>query len=343
MLPNWRCTSQGSHGRRAAPLRAMFGSSAGEPGRHAATIPYTKLTRIPFPDVAVSEVTVFRPHTAPGLFVSRHLQAMDLLALPDLGDGDLDREARKMALEAFVGLRRPLGALVLFLHVVALEDYVRDLGARLSDVEALRRLLPSVVGLGPQSVVLRADRPFGRLDKDPLPLSDHARVNERYNSILGVEPFPLPDIPQLADLALIRHTVAHHAARVRPIDVPRFQYWEMRPGQLVNPPVPYVRQLATFLYHTGANFERAVRLAVFRAVLPQLPSSWVDEPPELLRELIELFNWFGLLPEDNGALDVPPWAPEYEQAMRHRQEAMRHQLVERCVAQLVKDLARDAV
>lgn len=300
------------------------------------------MTRIPFPDVLVGEFTIFRPQTAPGLFVSRHLQALDLLAFPDLGDGDLDREARKEALEAFVGLRRPLGALVLFLHVVALEDYVRDLGARLSDVEALRRLLPAVLGLGPQAVALRSDRPFARLDKDPLPLSDHARVNELYHSILGVVPFPLADIPQLSDLALIRHTVAHHAARVRSIDVSRFQYWEMRPGQLVNPPVPYVRQLATFLYRTGANFERAVRLAVFRAILPQLPSSWVDEPPELVRELIELFNWFGLLPDDNGALDVPPWDLGYEQAMRDRQEARRRQLVERCVAQLVEDLARDA-
>ena len=30
-----------------------------------------------------------------------------------------------------------------------------------------------------------------------------------------------------------RHTVAHHAARIRPIDVARFQHWELHPGQLV--------------------------------------------------------------------------------------------------------------
>ncbi len=44
---------------------------------------------VTLPDVVISEWTALRTNSATGLFAYRHVQAMDLLELPDYGDGDL--------------------------------------------------------------------------------------------------------------------------------------------------------------------------------------------------------------------------------------------------------------
>jgi len=110
-----------------------------------------------FPNVPIGEVTVTRPFTAPGLFAYRHMQAKGLLHFPDFGDGDMNKEQRKDALERMVNVHRPLAALVLFLGVVGLEDFIRDLGARLADVSGLERHFPKIAELRPV------------LKKNPLP------------------------------------------------------------------------------------------------------------------------------------------------------------------------------
>ena len=93
------------------------------------------MTLEPFPSVPFGEFTITRPFTAPGLFAYRHMQANKLLHFPDLADGDMSREQRAEALLRMVSVHRPLAALVIFLSVVALEDFIRDLGARLADID----------------------------------------------------------------------------------------------------------------------------------------------------------------------------------------------------------------
>ena len=118
------------------------------------------MPKVPFPDVPFGEFAAVRPYTAPGLFAYRHLQADGLLSFPDLSDGDFTPEQRKDALKQFVNVHRPLAALVIFLNVVALEDFVRDLGTRLADLAELKAHLPLVAELGPIRHSQRTDRPL---------------------------------------------------------------------------------------------------------------------------------------------------------------------------------------
>lgn len=294
------------------------------------------MERVPFPDVPIGEFTVTRPFTAPGLFAYRHMQAEQLLHFPDMGWGDMSAEQRREALERMVSVQRPLAALILFLNVVALEDFIRDLGARLPDVPGLDAHFPSVSELRPK--LRKNPQLYARQDKDPAPLSDWAEVNELYHQVLGVKPIASGELSKLHDLALVRHTVAHHAALVRSIDAPRFRYWHVRPNTLLNPPIEFVREMSALLYRTGRDFELAVMKRLFSVILGKAPPNWFEKPPELIVALIELFNWFGKLITDNTP-PLIPGSPNYEEEMRTRNTSIRAKLTELCIEDLRREYA----
>lgn len=289
------------------------------------------MPREAFPSVPIGEFTITRPFTAPGLFAYRHMQAERLLHFPDFGGGDMNEEQRKDALARMVNVQRPLAALVLFLGVVALEDFIRDLGARLADVSGLERHFPKITELRP--VLKKNPPPYARQDKDPAPLSDWAEVNALYQRTIGIAPLVVEDLPKLHDLALIRHTVAHHAALVRPIDVPRFQYWDVQANALINPPIDFVREILTLLYRTGRSFETTVADRLFGEILAVQPPNWHEAPCELVLGLIETFNWFGKLITDNSVLPMPG-TPNYEEELHARSTAIRARLTKLCLEEL---------
>ena len=287
----------------------------------------------PFPTIPFGEFTVTRPFTAPGLFCYRYMQADGLLQFPDLGGGNMNADQRKDALARMVNVQRPLAAIVLFLGVVALEDFIRDLGARLADVPNLNRYFPHIAELRP--VLKKNPQPYARPDKDPAPLSNWSEVNFLYQRIIGVEPIANADLPKLHDLALIRHTVAHHAALVRPIDVSRFKYWEVQANAVLNPPVEFVREVSMFLYRIGRNFEERLADRLFSAILAAQPPSWHEQPCDLVLTLIETFNWFGKLLTDD---DIPPvpYASSYEDELREQNAVNRKRLTKLCINELLK-------
>ncbi len=204
------------------------------------------MPNIPLPEVLIGEFTVFRPFTAPGLFAYRHSQALRLLDLPGYAVAHLDAAQRREALEGAVALCRPLSALVVFLNVVALEDFIRDLGARLADHPALASYFPSISGLRIKPGKRRPNRPFARLDTDAAPFLDPGEVNKLYQKCLGIQAIPASEHAQLRDLALLRHTVAHHGAVIRSVDVQRFQHYIVQPEHLINPPVAFVREVGRY-------------------------------------------------------------------------------------------------
>jgi len=287
--------------------------------------------REPFPSVPVGEFTVMRPFTAPGLFAYRHMQAEGLLHFPDLADGDMNAEQRREALEQMVNVHRPLAAVVLFLGVVGLEDFIRDIGARLADLPSLDRHFPEIADLRP--VVKKNPSPYARQDKDPAPLTDWPEVNALYQRVVGVTPIPAKDLPILSDLALVRHTVAHHAALVRSIDAPRFQHWDVQANTLINPPVAFVREMLMLLYRSGRHFENAIADQAFGKVLGTLPPTWHESPPELVLTLIETFNWFGKLLTEGRAPPMPG-TPDYERELRARGIESRAALTKLCIYEL---------
>lgn len=290
---------------------------------------------VQFPEAHVGEWTAIDTRTAPGLFAYRQTQAVALLDLPDYGGGDLDAEQRREALRNAVSFHKPLAALSLFLGVVALEDLVRDLAARLADVSSLKPFFPELSKLRAQAVPRPADQAFKRLDTDPAGVLDPEQINARFMKAMGVAPVPAVEYWHLRDLALLRHSVAHHAAMIRPVDVPRFAHFVVRPGRVINPPPDFVRSELMYLYKLGRTIEKAIQSAALSPIIQAAGSGWSIHPPTALIELIELFGFFGFIETTT----VPVGYSEPGSELRQRQELearrIRDVLLQRCVAELV--------
>lgn len=169
------------------------------------------MSKLPFPHVPLAEVSVFRVFTPGGLFRYRHVQALGLLERKDLGGIDVSEEVEEQA----IALRRPLAALVMFLNVVALEDFFRDLGSRLADVVDLKVYFPDIGTLARAPVKHSPTRPQARRYRDPVPLFDFDRLNAHYENAIGVAPIPVGHFPKLQDLVLLRHATAHNGSYAR--------------------------------------------------------------------------------------------------------------------------------
>lgn len=289
---------------------------------------------VPLPEAQMGEWSIFDTRTATGLFAYRQSQAIGLLELPDYGGGDLDAEQRKEALRNAVSFHKPLAALSLFLGVVALEDLVRDLAARLADTSSLVRHFPGLTKLRSQSVLRPADQAFKRLDTDPAGVLDPEEINLRFTQAMGIAPVPAHEYWHLRDLALLRHTVAHHAAVIRAVDVPRFAHFLVRPGRIINPPPDFVRSELMYVYGIGRTIEKATRSATFKEVIKEAGAGWSLNPPQAVIELIELFGFFGYIESTT----VPVGYSEPGSELRRRQEAeaarIRTSLLQKCVAEL---------
>jgi len=294
------------------------------------------MTKIPFPEEPVSEWSVCRPFTAPGLFAYRHGQAVGLLEFPDFAQGDLNAEQRRAALDRAVLRQRPLAALGIFLNVVAFEDFIRDLGARLADIDGLSKYFPKIGNLRLIPRAVDPSRPFARLDKDPVEFLDFDKVNSKYLNCLEIEPIPRPEFTRLYDLVLVRHTVAHHGALFRAVDVDRFQYYTVTPGRLINPPIAFVRDTCMYVYKIGRTFENAVRDRVLSHVLPQLDKSWWANPPQILLDMIEVFNYFGKLVTSRGPQRPISSEADREDYLKEESERVRNELIGLCIDELKK-------
>lgn len=294
---------------------------------------------VPFPDANVSEFSAIRKTSASGLFAYRHMQAIDLLEFPDFGGGDMTAEQRRDALQNFVNLQKPLAALAIFLGVVALEDFVRDFGARMADNTQISHHFPALAELRSKPITRTADQAFKRLDTDPTGAIDPQAINKLFQTSLDVEPISPTEFSRLRDLALIRHTVAHHAAIIRAVDVPRFQYYILRPGQAINPPPEFVRETLSYLYQTGRVIENCVRKRVFSAVIPSLGPEWWKTRPQQLLELIAFFDYFGFIETAIGPVGhAEPGTPQYER-MKADAAHIREKLTVRCLEELRGEFA----
>ena len=293
------------------------------------------MTRPPFPEVHLSTWTITRPNTAPGMFAERCAQSSSLLEFPDYGGGDMSTEQRRDALRAAINLHQPTTALAIFLSVVALEDFVRDFGARCADEPWLIAHFPGIEKLRMRPVAPRSEKPFARLDRDPAPLVDFIEVNKLYADVFGTSPYPAECLETLYDLALIRHTVAHHGAIVRPIDAARFQHWAVRPNLRINPPRDIVLAITRFVYQVGRAYELTLRNAVFERALATFSRGCLTQPPPEFLSLLELFNYFGNILPAEGTLPLPTDS-DCESKRRALEVQYRDRLTNLCLTELAQ-------
>lgn len=282
----------------------------------------------------MSEWSAIDTGTASGLFAYRQMQAIGLLQLPDLGGGDLNAEQRRSALRNAVNFHKPLTALSMFLGVVALEDYLRDLGARMAGHAFLLQHFPSLSQLRAVPKARPPAHAFKQLETEPIASFEPERVNTLLEAAIGIAPIPQAEYPRLRDLALVRHTVAHHAAVVRQVDLPRFQYYIVRANQVINPPEDFVRETLMYVYSIGRTVDEQIRRRVFSVVLPTLARDWALSPPSELLSLFEFFGYFGFIESTTGPVGYSePGTPAHE-LMQAESSRIKERLICRCIAEL---------
>lgn len=291
--------------------------------------------QVPLPEAHGGEWSSLDTRTASGLFAYRSIQATGLLDLPDFGGGDLNAEQRRDALATAASFHKPLAALSLFLGVVALEDFVRDLVARMAENAELAQLFPPLLSLRSQARSRSLDQAFRRLDTDPAGVVDPEEINAVFQQALGVAPIAPQEYWHLRDLALLRHTVAHHAAVIRQVDLPRFRHFIVEAGRVINPPPAFVRAELHYLYQLGRAVETAVRTAVFRDAIAAFGGGWSKAPDPRIVQLIRFFAYFGYIETTT----VPIGHSEPGSTLRQQQEreSMRIHaaLLARCIADLI--------
>jgi hypothetical protein len=289
------------------------------------------------PQAPVSEWNAIGTGTPSGLFAYRQMQAIGLLNLPDYGGGDLTADQRREALKRAVNLHKPLAALATFLGVVALEDYVRDLGGRMAGHNLLCQHFPELRQLRSSPKARAPGQEFRRLDTEPISSFEPEDINNRLHVAIGVAPIPAAEYSRLRDLALVRHTVAHHAAVIRPVDVPRFQYYVVHANQLINPPEDFVRETLHYLHGVGRTIDEAIRHRIFSLVLPTFQIDWAQAPPPELLSLLEFFAYFGFIETTTDSVGyAAPDSPLYT-AMQAETSRIKARLVERCIQKLQID------
>jgi hypothetical protein len=274
-----------------------------------------------------------------GLFAARVQDSISMVTPGTDGkfEGTTPEEVKDWQI-SLIELRHPTTALALFYAVAALEDYLRDCGSRLARAQGLESHFPLISELEPKLLT-----PAGkeRPDRDPAPLLNPQQVNALYGWVFDVEPLEHPICAKLADLALLRHTIAHHGSVIRPLDTARFSHFHVSPNQIVCPPVAFVLETAKWIFDLGSSFSQRLRTAVFPPVLSELVPIDRDRPPEALKELIEAFGYFGKLATEEDLLPDPLpntgdmnelWRWQHARNQRHRDV-----LLSRCVDDLLAD------
>jgi hypothetical protein len=209
------------------------------------------------------------------------------------------------------------------------------MGSGLARLQWVRGAFPRVGALATKPVQLKPGAPpHARLDAEPFSFVNFKDVNDSYERILGVRPLPDAEFPKLYDLARVRHTVAHHGSVFRAVDAPRFQYYTVVPNTLINPPLDFVRDTATYLYKIGSGFQQAVWMRLFSTIIPTLPTSWRTAPPDELVELVEFFDYLGMLISSD---ELPPEhraVPMDDAGAKEQDVAVRRLLMERALAEV---------
>jgi hypothetical protein len=293
-----------------------------------------------FPDAGVSVWTGWSRAGPIGSLLYRIDQCNSLLHFPDIGDSDFSAAERRAALDRQVVCHKPLTALALFLGVVALEDYLRDFGARLSVSADFLALAPTLKCLAQRRVSKPARRVFERLDRDAFNPVDPEAVNAAFEEAIGRSVISPNEYARLRDFALIRHTVAHHASIVRPIDVSRFQYYEMRPGASLNPPPEFVKDCTLYLWQVARSVEIRVRNRLLELLRPDLPENWRRSPPANVLRFIAFFEYFGHIETARRAVSRLPDDEPSRTLVLEERERIQSALVESSLQEIESPTAK---
>lgn len=259
------------------------------------SVPRMSDGRMSFPTTASGEWWGFDVSTPLGKLTARCTEAQGILELPDFIAPGLTLEDRQRLLRLHAANYLTVRAIVD--TVVALEDFVRELGRALSLSLFLKGTFPRIHELAPMQVTRSA--PGGRTEKDPFALLDPARTAAAYHDVFGVRLFDGVELPRLRDLVLLRHCVSHHGPTIRPQDADRFLYYAVPAGQRLTPTWEFAQAEVAWIYSVGSAVNRAVAVQVYLSLVPEAPRLPIRATPADVADLLRITSHLGLLPESN--------------------------------------------
>jgi hypothetical protein len=277
----------------------------------------------PLPYLSMAEAVPFFVDTAPGMFAWRQMSVDSLLSLPSFEVPGLTAEQNREAMESQTAVHRPLTALAMFWTIVALEDLFRQMGTRLSSLEQLKQYFGCIADIAPTENKKKSYLNFTKLNEPYLRVFDVRAVDEHL-------------IPRLNDLVNIRNIVAHHGAIYTALDEKNFEYYQLQPDRVINPPVAFVRETRNFVHGVGSTYLRLLRKAVFDKVLGCMAPLDICNPPQIIIDLIHEFHYFGKLPLElpRSSQSVPTTIGEWRELLKRESEARKQELTRQCLAQL---------
>jgi hypothetical protein len=203
-------------------------------------------------------------------------------------------EERRRIKDGFLQLCHPITALGLFLGVVALEDFVRDLLHQLRQDDLVSSNFQELQN---QDI----EKKFRYIDP--------AEWNKKLFRLIGLKPIPEKELPHVEDLVRLRNAIAHYGSLTPEAYRDKFKYWDVKIGQPINPPASFVRTELNYIFHLGQKIHEETRRIVFRKIIEKMGCGWSRNPSQDILRLIELFCFFGFSEQARGAVGSPPKDP----------------------------------
>ena len=293
--------------------------------------------KIDFPAQLSGETIPFHVTSPLGLFGYRISQAIQLLEWPEFnGLEAVSQEERKRIKDDFLQLRHPITALALFLGVVALEDFGRDLLQQLRGDDFVVNNFREFQNLTPKDI----EHEFKHLCSK--------NWNRNFSRVFGFKPILAQEFSHIRDLVTLRNAIAHYGSLTPEKYRNRFKYWDVKIGHPINPPASFVRAELDYIFHRGQKIHEETRRVVFQKIIEKIGCGWSKDRNSDILRLIALFGFFGYEEEAKGPTGLPPMDPNLqdllkqdfpdllEQAQLGRKAILRR-LQSRCIDKLVAE------
>lgn len=247
----------------------------------------TKKQNFPFYNWPSGEWGIFNTNTSFGLYLYRFCQYRNLAdscVKQHIDLSKIDEADRKFFQDSALHFARPLGALILGMQIVALEDYLRYQLDSLLNNSCVLNLYPD------SNKQLPKDKSYGERFK----LSNISELNQRCERAFGFYLIEEIYIKQIHDLVRIRNIIFHFGGIVSDQKRAEFDFYQIDREQI---DVNYqgLQELSDFIYQRASHIDKVLRTSILARIRDSSLKDWKTKPSPDLLSMIKEFNYLGHL------------------------------------------------
>lgn len=239
------------------------------------------------------ELSIVNTNTPMGLYYYRYHSYDNLLGLSERGFNGRDfvnDENLGFFRDSALHLACPLGAIILGMHIVAFEDYVRQQVLELMNNAELLTLYPQA------SSKLRTDN-----RGDYVKMSNLTCFNKNFSQAFNFFPMEAQHIPRIHDLVNIRNIIFHFGGIVNQKKREQFSFYEID-RNVIDPSYDGIREISRFVLERVSYMDKQIRINILKTIRDRFPINQKDN--SLLKQMIVNLNYFGYLPEQKPGIDM---------------------------------------